>query len=129
MSGADRSWSTGRRSEPATPRPRRAIDFMSCKQEIFISVDVETAGPIPGEFSLLSIGACDVFEPAKTFACALRPVNRNFDPKALLLAPAFVSGNLDLAAAAGGRPSRQYCMRLDQPALVAGQSAPAPSFR
>ena len=33
---------------------------MTSKREIFISVDVETAGPIPGEFSLLSIGACDV---------------------------------------------------------------------
>lgn len=33
---------------------------MTGKREIFISVDVETAGPIPGEFSLLSIGACDV---------------------------------------------------------------------
>lgn len=28
--------------------------------ECFISVDVETSGPIPGEFSLLSIGACVV---------------------------------------------------------------------
>jgi hypothetical protein len=80
---------------------------MSGKQEIFISVDVEAAGLIP-EFSPLSIWARDVFEPAKTFACTLRPINRNFDPKALLLAPAFVSGNLDLAAAAGGRPSRSW---------------------
>lgn len=56
---------------------------MSEKQEIFISVDVETAGPIPGEFSLLSIGACVVFDPARTFACELKPINRNADPKAL----------------------------------------------
>jgi DNA polymerase III epsilon subunit-like protein len=44
---------------------------------------VETVGPIPGEFSLLSIGACAVFEPAMTFACDLKPISRNADPKAL----------------------------------------------
>ena len=32
--------------------------------EVFISVDVETAGPIPGEYSLLTIGACDVRDAA-----------------------------------------------------------------
>jgi hypothetical protein len=41
---------------------------MSSKREIFISVDVETAGPIPGEFSLLSIGACDVDDESRSFA-------------------------------------------------------------
>jgi ribonuclease T len=56
---------------------------MSVKQEIFVSVDVETSGPIPGEFSLLSIGACAVANPEKTFSCELKPINRNFDPKAL----------------------------------------------
>jgi DNA polymerase III alpha subunit (gram-positive type) len=56
---------------------------MRGKREVFVSVDVETAGPIPGEFSLLSIGACAIFEPAKTFVCKLKPINQNFDPKAL----------------------------------------------
>lgn len=56
---------------------------MTTEREVFISVDVETAGPIPGEYSLLSIGACDVDEPANIFECELKPVNRNFDPKAL----------------------------------------------
>lgn len=56
---------------------------MSGKREIFVSVDVETAGPIPGEFSLLSIGACAVFDPTKTFVCELKPINRNADPMAL----------------------------------------------
>lgn len=56
---------------------------MTTKREVFISVDVETAGPIPGQFSLLSIGACSVFEPDRTFSSELKPVNRNFDPKAL----------------------------------------------
>jgi ribonuclease T len=56
---------------------------MSSKREIFISVDVETAGPIPGEFSLLSIGACDVDDESRSFSIELKPINRNADPKAL----------------------------------------------
>ena len=56
---------------------------MSGRGEVFVSVDVETAGPIPGEYSLLSIGACSVFEPEETFTCKLKPINGNFDPKAL----------------------------------------------
>lgn len=51
--------------------------------EIFISVDVETAGPIPGEYSLLSIGACDVRDDDIAFECLIKPINGNFDPKAL----------------------------------------------
>lgn len=56
---------------------------MSGAHERFISVDVETSGPIPGEYSLLSIGACDVFDPAQSFECSVKPINRNADPKAL----------------------------------------------
>ncbi|CAM2187882.1 3'-5' DNA exonuclease Cap18 [Paraburkholderia sacchari] len=56
---------------------------MTSPREIYISVDVETAGPIPGEYSLLSIGACNADEPAQTFACKLKPTTRNADPAAL----------------------------------------------
>lgn len=50
--------------------------------ECFISVDVETSGPIPGLYSLLSIGACVVRpseeptpeEKAGTFYCTLKPL-------------------------------------------------------
>jgi DNA polymerase III epsilon subunit-like protein len=56
---------------------------MSAPREFFISIDVEAAGPIPGEYSLLSIGACDVDDPARTFSCELKPINQNADPKAL----------------------------------------------
>jgi ribonuclease T len=51
--------------------------------EVFISVDVEAAGPIPGEYSLLSIGACDVRDDSVAFECLVKPINGNFDPKAL----------------------------------------------
>jgi ribonuclease T len=56
---------------------------MSQKPEIYISVDVETAGPIPGEYSLLSIGACDVDDESRSFSVELKPINTNADPKAL----------------------------------------------
>lgn len=52
-------------------------------QEVFISVDVETAGPIPGEFSMLTLGACCVDDPSKTFTCSFKPINKNFVPEAL----------------------------------------------
>ena len=53
------------------------------KPEVFVSVDVQTAGPIPGEYSLLSIGACLVSDPGVTFSCEMRPINDNADPAAL----------------------------------------------
>ena len=56
---------------------------MTNRREIFVSVDIETAGPIPGDFSLLSIGACVVDDKSLTFACELKPLNRNADPMAL----------------------------------------------
>ena len=56
---------------------------MSEKKEIFISVDVETSGPIPGEYSLLTIGAVNVDDESQVFECALKPLTRNADPKAL----------------------------------------------
>jgi DNA polymerase III epsilon subunit-like protein len=56
---------------------------MTPKREVFISIDVETSGPIPGEFSLLSIGACHVDDEAISFSCELKPINGNADPKAL----------------------------------------------
>lgn len=52
-------------------------------QETYISVDVETSGPIPGEFSLLTIGACVVGRPESNFTSQLKPLNENADPEAL----------------------------------------------
>lgn len=56
---------------------------MRNESECFISVDVETAGPIPGEFSMLSIGACVVSAPVQGFECELKPINSNSVPEAL----------------------------------------------
>jgi DNA polymerase III epsilon subunit-like protein len=49
-------------------------------------VDVEAAGPIPGEYSLTSIGACDVRDGDTAFECLVKPINSNFDRKALEVA-------------------------------------------
>ena len=43
----------------------------------YISIDVETAGPNPSTYSLLSIGACDVFDTQNTFYVELKPINEN----------------------------------------------------
>jgi ribonuclease T len=56
---------------------------MIATPEIFISVDVEASGPIPGEYSMLSIGACLVFDEAQTFSCYLKPISDRYVPEAL----------------------------------------------
>lgn len=41
----------------------------------YISVDVETAGPNPGSYSLLSIGACLVSDPGRQFYVEIQPLS------------------------------------------------------
>lgn len=61
------------------------MDTNTPSQEIYISVDVETAGPNPGDYSLLTIGACTIAEPQHTFYVELRPVNNRFVAEALAI--------------------------------------------
>jgi DNA polymerase III epsilon subunit-like protein len=51
----------------------------------YVSVDVEAAGPNPGQYSLLSIGACLVARPGSAFYVELQPVNREMTPQALAI--------------------------------------------
>jgi DNA polymerase III epsilon subunit-like protein len=51
--------------------------------EFYISVDVETAGPHPARYALLSIGACCVEDPDKTFYVELQPDKPEAVPEAL----------------------------------------------
>lgn len=51
--------------------------------ELFIAVDVEAAGPIPPTYSLLSLGACVVTDPSRSFYAELAPINENAVPEAL----------------------------------------------
>ncbi len=74
----------------------------SLVDEACISVDVETSGPNPGEYSLLSIGACMAFEPAQTFSVELQPVTDASTPEAMAV------GGLDLERLrADGLPPEQ----------------------
>ena len=51
--------------------------------EIYFSVDVEAAGPIPGRYSMLSLGACVVDQPDTTFYVEFQPISEDFVPEAL----------------------------------------------
>jgi DNA polymerase III epsilon subunit-like protein len=51
--------------------------------ETYISVDVETAGPVPGPYALLSIGACLVKDPSTTFYIELQPDSPDSTPEAI----------------------------------------------
>lgn len=76
-------------------------------QEYYVSVDVETSGPIPGEFSLLSIGACLVTEPETSIYLELQPDSVKHDPEAVA-----VSG-LDLGVLKReGLPHKRPCVPL-----------------
>jgi DNA polymerase III epsilon subunit-like protein len=66
----------------------------------YFSVDVETAGPVPERYDLLSIGACLVDDPEKAFYVELRPARTEADPDALK-----VSGlSLERLASVGEAP-------------------------
>lgn len=48
---------------------------MSKKNEVFISVDIETSGPIVGEHSMLTLGACLAYQPEVSFSVMLKPIS------------------------------------------------------
>lgn len=49
----------------------------------WISVDVEADGPIPGDYSMIAIGAVAVADTDKTFLSYLRPISEKWVPEAL----------------------------------------------
>lgn len=51
--------------------------------EIFVSVDVETSGPVPGEYSMLSLGACLVSDLSNSFYRELKPTGAKADRKSV----------------------------------------------
>jgi len=70
---------------------------------MYIMVDIEADGPIPGDYSMVCFGAV-IVEPAlnRTFYGKLQPISETWDPQALA-----VSGF-----------SREECMAFDDPKLV-----------
>ncbi len=53
------------------------------RDEVYISVDIEANGPIPGEYSMTAVGACVVGRPDVSFYAELQPLHDRFDPQAL----------------------------------------------
>ena len=71
------------------------------RKEVYISVDIEADGPIPGEYSMSSFGAVVVDDPSRTFYRELRPISEKWDPQA-----AAVSGlNRELLKKNGTHPA------------------------
>lgn len=73
---------------------------------MFIMVDVESDGPIPGDYSMVCFGAV-IIEPElkRTFYGQLKPISEKYDPEALA-----ISGF-----------SREHCNTFDDPKTVMEQ--------
>jgi ribonuclease T len=52
-------------------------------KEVYISVDIEAAGPVPVTYSMLSLGAAVVHDLQTNFYAELRPINRKSVPAAM----------------------------------------------
>jgi DNA polymerase III epsilon subunit-like protein len=74
---------------------------MSERPEVYVSVDIEAAGPTPRAYSMLSIGACLVDRPEEGFYVELKPESVDVVESALA-----VSGlSMDELAAHGTDPA------------------------
>ena len=59
---------------------------MSKLPELYIATDVEADGPIPGPYSMLSLGMAVVGRPEHRFYTELKPISDDFVPEALAVA-------------------------------------------
>jgi hypothetical protein len=73
--------------------------------ELYVAVDVEADGPIPGPYSMISLGMAVAGRPELTFYTELRPISDEFVPAALA-----VSG-LDRDRLLREAPSAEEAMR------------------
>ena len=92
------------------------------RPEVFISVDVETSGPTPGRYSMLSLGACVVGDVTQRFYVELQPVGPGAVPDALR-----VVGRPLKAFANSGLPPEQ-AMRQFAKWLATAASGARPVF-
>lgn len=51
--------------------------------EIYVATDVEADGPIPGSYSMLSVGMAVVDDPEHSYYTELKPISDRFVPEAL----------------------------------------------
>ncbi len=95
-------------------------DHAYAKTECYISVDIEASGPVPGIYSMLSLGACLVGMPERTFYAELRPITDLAIPEAL-----HVSGfTLDQLARTGRDPQEAMEVFLGWVQEVAAGATP-----
>lgn len=93
---------------------------MKNKGECFISVDVEASGPIPGEYSMLALGACVVGRRDESFYVELKPLNSNAVPDALKIS-GFDMAKLD---STGERPEDAMRRLADWLVKATGDAKP-----
>lgn len=91
--------------------------------ECFISVDIEASGPIPGKYSMLSLGACVVGQLERTFYIELKPISPSFEPAALSvsglnLEELFQKGIAPTEAMASFRAWVKKCAKDSSPVFV-----------
>jgi ribonuclease T len=67
--------------------------------EVYISVDVETAGPIPARYAMLSIGACLVEDHSINFYVELQPDRDDSTPEAMAIGGFSLEGLKESGAA------------------------------
>jgi DNA polymerase III epsilon subunit-like protein len=79
------------------------------RPECFISVDIETAGPVPSRYAILSIGACLVEDPEQTFYVELKPEHTAASAEAL----AVTGLSIEELTSRGERPERAMSMFED----------------
>lgn len=88
--------------------------------ELYVSVDIEAAGPIPGTYSMLALGACLVEAPDQAFYAELRPISNRFVPEAMR-----VGGfSLDELRSTGREPAEAMRAFRDWVVQVAGPRRP-----
>lgn len=71
------------RFDPASCERQMLNMVMAGPREAFLSIDIETAGPYPERYALLSIGACVVDDPDQGFYVELRPAKPEVEASAL----------------------------------------------
>jgi DNA polymerase III epsilon subunit-like protein len=53
--------------------------------EAYISIDVETSGPVPSQYAMLSIGACTLGDPRQEFYVELKPDKEKYLSESLAI--------------------------------------------
>jgi ribonuclease T len=89
-------------------------------REVYISVDVEAAGPLPPTYSMLSLGAVSVEDSQATFYVEINPLNDESVPAAMKV----VGRTLEDFARAGREPKDAMVAFRDWLALVAKAAKP-----